>query len=457
MAQTAGDGSDSDKRGVEPDDDALLDLSSELSQTASPNGVIHSVNRAWRDTLGYSDQDLQRLLVLDIVHPDHQQAMSDLIRGVTQQPGSNAFESVLVTRTGASTPVSGRMDCRFEAGTPTLLRAVMRDLRAEREADATLRDTHQLFRNVFESPAIGMAILGLDGRWQDVNDTFSEMLGYSHAELLGKTLHDITLPDDLEQTLESLNHLLRGEGRRLQMEKRYVHRDGSVVTVLLTVSAVTDPAGAPNRFVSQIQDITARKQLETRLVHRASHDVLTGLPNRALFMERLDHALARGQRDNERIVVMFLDLDGFKSVNDRFGHEHGDRLLVEVGRRLRACARTGDTVARHGGDEFTILLEQVRHQSIATEVAQRVLETLRYPVMLGEHVTTITPSIGIAASIGPDDRADALLHAADTAMYDAKRAGKDRAVIAQRGNRHQEFGPFGQTPDAYCLSPVASS
>jgi diguanylate cyclase (GGDEF)-like protein len=152
-------------------------------------------------------------------------------------------------------------------------------------------------------------------------------------------------------------------------------------------------------------------------------------------MDRLEHALSHLTGDDGQVAVMFLDLDGFKSVNDQFGHEQGDRLLVEIGRRLRACARAGDTVARLGGDEFTILLEGVRHPSIATEVAQRVRETLRYPVMLGDHVATVTPSIGIALSLGSHDQAETMLHAADTAMYAAKRAGKDRAVVARRSER----------------------
>jgi diguanylate cyclase (GGDEF)-like protein/PAS domain S-box-containing protein len=412
----------------------LLDLSSELAFAVSASGMLRYANRAWRETLGYAADEVSRLLILDIVKPEHEQALSAVMRDVAQQRAPRPFTTTLLARTGEVVPVTGRMEFLQAGAQPEMIVAVMRDLRAERELAAELDEVRAQFQSAFESPAIGMAIQGLDGRWQAVNEAFATIVGYPPAELLRMTFQDITHPDDLDRNAELLQQLMTGEERRFQMEKRYINRDGATVSVILTVSAVIGSDGATHRFISQIQDVTARRQLETQLLHRASHDVLTGLPNRALFMDRLEHALDRLQRDGGQIAVMFLDLDGFKAVNDQYGHEQGDRLLVEIGRRLRACARAGDTVARLGGDEFTILLENIRHPSVATQVGQRVLETLRYPIMLGEDVTTITPSIGIALSVGSDDRADTMLHAADTAMYAAKRAGKDRTVVAQRGS-----------------------
>jgi diguanylate cyclase (GGDEF)-like protein/PAS domain S-box-containing protein len=412
----------------------LLDLSNELVFAMSASGMLRYTNRAWRETLGYAPDEIPRLLILDIVKAEQEQALSAVMRDVAQHRAPRPFTTTLLTRTGETVPVTGRMEFRPSGTQPEMIVAVMRDLRVERELHAELNEVRAQFQSAFDSPAIGMAIQGLDGRWQAVNEAFAAIVGYAPSELLRMTFRDITHPDDLDRNAELLQRLMTGEERRFQMEKRYINRDGNTVSVILTVSAVVGSDGATYRFVSQIQDVTARRQLETQLLHRASHDVLTGLPNRALFMDRLEHALDRLQRDGGQIAVMFLDLDGFKAVNDEYGHEQGDRLLVEIGRRLRACARAGDTVARLGGDEFTILLENIRHPSVATEVGQRVLETLRYPIMLGEHVTTISPSIGIALSVGSHDRADTMLHAADTAMYAAKRAGKDRAVVAQRGS-----------------------
>ena len=432
----SGDDADADRRTDENIDlTGPLDLASELVQVSSPNGLIRYANRAWRETLGYSAHDIQRLLMLDIVHPEHEQHLSEVIREVTREQIVREFTSVLVTRSGELLPVAGRMDCQQSNRDAFLIQAVMRDLRPELATQAAHDDITAQFQSAFESPAIGMALQDLDGRWLAVNNALAGMLGYSSEELIQMSFHDITHPDDLDKNVEELQRLVTGAAKRFQMDKRYTHRDGSIVSVILTVSVVTDRDGTPLRFVSQIQDITARTKFETQLLHRASHDGLTGLPNRAFFMDRLEQALANSERDESQIGVMFLDLDGFKAVNDQFGHEQGDRLLVEIGRRLRACARAGDTVARLGGDEFTILLEDVRHPSIATEVAQRVRETLHYPIMLGEHVTSVTPSIGIALSLGSQDQAETMLHAADTAMYAAKRAGKDRVVIARRSDR----------------------
>jgi len=397
------------------------------------NGLLRYANRAWCDALGYASNDVHRLLFLDIVHPDHQQQLTLALRAVAQQRTPRPFTTTLVTRAGDAVRVSGRLGVQPIDGDSVLILATMHPTQSARDTDSELMDLRAQFQSAFESPAIGMAIQGLDGRWQAVNEAFANIVGYEPAELLRMTYRDITHPDDIDRNVDLLQRVMGGAQQRFQMEKRYIHRDGSTVSVILTVSAINGSDGRPIRFLSQIQDVTARRQLESQLLHRASHDVLTGLPNRALLMDRLEHALERLQRDEGQIAVMFLDLDGFKAINDQFGHEQGDRLLVEVGRRLRACARAGDTVARLGGDEFTILLEDVRHPSVATQVAQRVLETLRYPIMLGEHVTMISPSIGIALSVGNNDRADTLLHAADTAMYAAKRAGKDRAVVAQRG------------------------
>ncbi len=436
MALISGnDTNDTRRFGERVDPSGLLDLVSDLVQISSSNGMVRYANRAWHDTLGYSVEDIQRLLVMDIVHADHEQHFSDIIRDVTQERTASEFSSVFVTRSGDAVPVVVRMDLLVSDSDSIQIRTVMRDLRAELAADAALDDIRAQFQSAFESQAIGMAVQGLDGRWEAVNDALAGYLGYTRDELIRMSWHDITHPDDIDRNVEELQQLLSGASRRFQMDKRYIHRDGSIVSVILTVSVVNDRNGTPLRFISQIQDITARTRLENQLLHRASHDALTGLPNRALFLDRLEHALTHLQRDDGQVAVMFLDLDGFKAVNDQFGHEQGDRLLVEIGRRLRACARAGDTVARLGGDEFTILLDDVRHPSVATEVAQRVRETLSYPIMLGEHVTTVTPSIGIALSLGADDRAETMLHAADTAMYAAKRAGKDRSVVARRGER----------------------
>ncbi len=176
-------------------------------------------------------------------------------------------------------------------------------------------------------------------------------------------------------------------------------------------------------------DITARKELEKQLEHQAFHDTLTGLPNRALFLDRLEHALARSERSTSGIAVLFLDLDRFKYVNDSLGHEVGDQLLVAVGSLLQGCVRPGDTVARLGGDEFTILLEDVERPDEAVYIAERITAGLRAPFTLGRHELYITTSIGIVFSSPERNRMSDLLRSADMAMYRAKSHGRARYEV----------------------------
>jgi diguanylate cyclase (GGDEF)-like protein len=165
------------------------------------------------------------------------------------------------------------------------------------------------------------------------------------------------------------------------------------------------------------------------LARQAFHDPLTDLPNRALFADRLEHALARLNRRDQVIAVLLLDLDGFKEVNDSLGHDAGDQLLIAVSQRLRACLRPADSIARLGGDEFTILLEEITSLREATLVAERIEDSLRTPFVLDGHEVKVTTSIGIALNSGGDIEPDDLVRNADTAMYEAKRAGKARYEV----------------------------
>jgi PAS domain S-box-containing protein len=222
---------------------------------------------------------------------------------------------------------------------------------ANREA----AETSKRFQHAFESDVSGMALVSPDGRYIQVNRAFCKIVGYTEAELLERDFRSITHPDDLPQSVEQQRSLLSGEAESLEAEKRYLHADGSEVWVQLGVSAVRGSDGGVLYLVVQMQDITVRRQYQDELSHRALHDALTGLPNRALFLDRLGHALVRARGRSGQITVLFLDLDHFKLANDGMGHLAGDAVLIEVARRLSDAARAEDTVARFGGDEFTIL------------------------------------------------------------------------------------------------------
>jgi diguanylate cyclase (GGDEF)-like protein/PAS domain S-box-containing protein len=295
---------------------------------------------------------------------------------------------------------------------------------------ATLQESEELFRSAFDYAAIGMALVSSKGRWLQVNRSLCEIMGYSASELLATNFQKLTHPDDLVPALGNIRQLVKGKIPTYQMEKRFIHKQGHEVWALCSVSRVRDANTDNVHLIFQIQDITDRKRAEERLLHDAFHDALTGLPNRALFIDHLELTIARKQRNEDHMyAVLFLDLDRFKVINDSLGHMIGDQLLVGIARKLETCLRMGDTVARVGGDEFTILLEDIKDEIEAICIAERIQKELKTPFTLSGHEVFTTVSIGIAPSSIGYDQPDDILRDADTAMYRAKSMGKARHEV----------------------------
>ncbi|HEX8352756.1 MAG TPA: EAL domain-containing protein [Pyrinomonadaceae bacterium] len=293
-----------------------------------------------------------------------------------------------------------------------------------------LRASEERFRSAFDNATIGMAVVSLQGRWLQVNRSLCEIVGYSEGELLESDVQRVTHRDDLVALDEQMMRFTAGAVSSHQTEVRYCHKGGKEVWAHLGMSLVRDGEARPLHLIFQIQDITDRKRAEEQLLHDAFHDALTGLPNRALFMDHVKMAIQRSRRSGDRLfAALFLDLDRFKIINDSLGHMVGDQLLVGIAHRLEACLRPGDTVARLGGDEFTILLEDLSAMEDALDVARRVQEAVTQPFNIGGHEVFTTASIGIALSNPGYDRAEDLLRDADTAMYRAKLEGKKRHVV----------------------------
>jgi len=274
---------------------------------------------------------------------------------------------------------------------------------------------------------IGIAIVSTEGVFLDSNERLCRLLGYDREELVGKTFHEITHPDDLAVDVAHVEELLAGHAETYRIEKRYFTKDGRVLWVQLTVALARDDQGAALYFISMIEDVTAQREAHTALAHRATHDALTGLPNRALLLDRTSQALAQAQRDGRPVALLFCDLDQFKLVNDSRGHDAGDAVLIETAERLGANIRGGDTAARLGGDEFVVLCSQLGSKVEAERVAQRLIDMLTQPMRDAGGVT-MTVSIGIAFATPGLTAAD-LLRNADAAMYKAKGAGRDRYAL----------------------------
>jgi diguanylate cyclase (GGDEF)-like protein/PAS domain S-box-containing protein len=296
--------------------------------------------------------------------------------------------------------------------------------------DPQLREAEEPFRLAFEHAPIGIALVSPEGAFMRVNHALTDLLGYPEDELVAKTFQELTHPEDLDSDLDYVAQVLSGELRSYEMEKRYFHRDGHIVWVLLSVSLVRDPDGTPVHFISQIQDITERKQLEERLVFLADHDEMTGLANRRRFREEVERGIAYAERYGHPAAMLLLDLDNFKDVNDTLGHHVGDRLLVGVAERLGTRLRRTDMLGRIGGDEFAALLAQAEPAQ-ATRVAEEVLDAVTTAAYaLDGHVVTAQASVGLALfRCGLAIDADDLQIRADVAMYTAKREGGNRVSI----------------------------
>jgi diguanylate cyclase (GGDEF)-like protein/PAS domain S-box-containing protein len=298
-------------------------------------------------------------------------------------------------------------------------------------------EDHQArFESAFHSAPIGMALIDMGGRWLQVNDALCRITGFSRDELLATTLQSITHPDDLERGADSMRALVDGTIPSCQIERRYRHAWGHHLWVLVTASLVRTDQGRPLYYVSQVQDISERKALASRLEYLLDHDFLTGLFNRRRFQQELAHEAERVSRYGGNGAVLMIDLDNFKDVNDGFGHKAGDDLLKGIAGALKHRMRRTDVAARVGGDEFAMLLPETDADQ-AVIVARGIVKALgRQVAVLGEQSIHVTASVGIA--LFNDLSAAEVLEFADLAMYEAKQAGRNRVAMYRPGGAHRE-------------------
>ncbi|MDP2006479.1 MAG: EAL domain-containing protein [Rubrivivax sp.] len=307
---------------------------------------------------------------------------------------------------------------------------------AEREAQAAARHLQELqaserrFHSAFTHASIGMALMDFDGRILQANRALAGLLGETEQALEQRHFPALVDADDRAALQQQLGLAGGRDFESFTREVRCPHPDGSTVWLALHCSFFTEPDAASPCLILQAQDVSARRRAEAGLEHLAFHDPLTGLPNRRRFHECLVSVLARYKADPRRPwAVMFVDFDRFKLINDSLGHNAGDELLQQVARRVQEKLRPSDIVARLGGDEFAILAADIDHERDAVMLAERLMEALRQPFMLGEVELIATASIGITFSSIGYETAEEVLRDADTAMYKAKGAGKARYAI----------------------------
>ncbi|MEW8341090.1 MAG: diguanylate cyclase, partial [Candidatus Thiodiazotropha taylori] len=299
-------------------------------------------------------------------------------------------------------------------GAPAI-QLVFTDITNRKESDAKLQQAAQIIEHTMEA----VLITDIDGTIESANPAFSEITGYNQAEIISKHPRQLMSAKHSPEFLSELWDHVKSTGS-WRGELWNQRKNGEIYPVWMTISCVRDQQGEALHYVMVFSDITSLKQTQSQLEHLAHHDSLTNLPNRLLFEDRLEHALAQAKRQKRQLAVLFLDLDRFKNINDSLGHAMGDELLKEVAKRLQNILRDDDTAARLGGDEFTVLVENLEDPSQAAVVAAKIQDKFKAPFNIAGRELHVTASIGI--SIFPEDGKDVadLTKNADAAMYQAK-------------------------------------
>jgi len=302
---------------------------------------------------------------------------------------------------------------------------VVQDITRQRQAEEASRISEERFRSIFRNSAASMALGDLDGNLLDVNEAFCRFLDRPRRELLKLQVMDITHPEDLDMTRRVFEKGRKGIQDGQSYEKRYLRGDGSGIWGLTTITWLPGDSPGGRLCVALIQDITARKNAESKVRKFAYFDPLTDLPNRTSLLEHLEQMMKQVSREKKRLALLYFDLDHFKKINDSLGHDVGDQLLKSVANRLNGCLRESDFRARIGGDEFGVVLPRHENSGEISRAARRIMDAMTHPHMVGERELICSISMGI--TIFPDDGegVGTLFKNADLAMYEAKNQGRN--------------------------------
>jgi len=399
----------------------FMDNASDLIQSISPEGKILYTNRAWQETLGYRPNELSTLNIFDIITPEYRSHCQSELQAVLD--GNIIHASfALIAKNGNRVFVDGMINCRFENGKPVSTRGVLRNVTQSREAEEKLRLAAKVYENIND----GIFVTDNNGKFIITNQAFTSITGYGQAEMLGKMPNTFISEENQLQSIKELHSALRALCN-WQGELEVRHKNQNRFPAFIKVTTVKDAEGHASNYIGVLTDITTRKETEERLRHLATHDMLTNLPNRMLFVDRLQMAVWHAEQTGTKFAVLYIDLDGFKDINDTYGHGPGDAYLKTIAQRLVETIGS-NIVARFGGDEFAILLEKIESEKDAIKMARKILKVLAIPVQVEKNELSATASIGI--SIFPNcPNPNSLLSKADTAMYKAKSQGKNTVAF----------------------------
>jgi len=421
---------------------ALLEAAPDAMVIVDSHGHIALVNEQAERMFGYRRKELVGKGISELIpkrlRPQHRHHVKSFHHDAALRPMGSGRELHGLRKDGSEFPVEISLS-PIETDEGLMVSSAIRDITQRKLELTELRTAEELFRGAFDGSPIGMAMADGEGRVVRVNSALSELTGRSANDLVGECFDTLTHVSDADQDGQAIGALLSGERDQYKVETRFQHASGAPIWVALQATTITDDAGAPRRFLIQVQDITHRRHYEENLHYLATHDPLTGLHNRASFASQIDAHADLVRRYGSDGALLLLDLDHFKYINDTLGHAAGDQVIARVATTLRGRLRESDVLARLGGDEFAALLPRATAQT-AQLVATNLLEALRAEriAIPGTGRRTMTASIGIAMfEAGEDLQGEDVLVSADLAMYDAKEAGRNQFALHISGDHAQ--------------------
>lgn len=407
---------------------AILDTAGALVVVLDLQGKIVRFNRACENITGYSFEEVKNKYVWDLfLVPEELAKVKAIFEELQGGNPANECENYWVTKDGKRRIITWSNSTLLDAdGAVKYIIGTGIDVTDRKEAEEALRLAERKYRSIFENAVEGIFQTTVDGYYITANPMLARIYGYDSTEELLVALTDIEhqLYVQPNRRAEFMT-LVQEQGAVWGFESQVYCKDRTIIWISENAYALYDDDGKLLGYEGTVVDITERKRAEAMIKYQAFHDLLTNLPNRTLFKDRLAISLANCHRNRHRLAVMFLDLDGFKRINDTLGHSVGDQLLQVVAERLKGCLREGDTVARWGGDEFTVLLPQITYLHEVAKVAQRILDAFKQPFELDEQQIFTSTSVGIAIYPQDGDDLQNLLKNADQALYKAKENGRN--------------------------------
>ena len=390
--------------------------------------TIHFASAGCRQLTGYQPEELersQRISLEALTHPDDREQARQAIMLAVANGSNYRIEYRIICRDGAEKWVLERGACVFDEHGGRVLEGFIEDITERVVGQLRLAEAEMRFRSVFEKSVVGMFQTTGDGQYLAANQALAELYGYDSPDALVTEVSDIAhrLYVDVSRR-DAFSAEIKRKGLVRDFESEIYRRDGQRIWISENAHSVLSPDGALLYYEGTVEDVTERRQHQAELQYQATHDPLTGLPNRNLLQDRLTQAMGGSRRSGRQVAVAFVDLDNFKVINDSLGHAVGDRLLQTIADRLSHSLREVDTVARYGGDEFVLILAD---QSTVSDLAQtlaRIQLQIAEPVMLDEHDLRVSASIGVTVYTNEADDITALLSQADAAMYHAKASGR---------------------------------